>query len=78
MYSVAHYITDYFNLKVFICISDEPEIEVDKSWVHGGLGYEAVISCIVYGDPVPSVRWYRDTMVVAGNENRIMEQFGFR
>jgi len=56
----------------------EPEIEVDKSWVHGGLGYEAVISCIVYGDPLPSVRWYRDTMVVAGNENRIMEQFGFR
>ena len=51
---------------------------MDKAWVHGGLGEEAVISCIVYGDPEPSVRWYRDTMVVAGNENRLMEQFGFR
>ena len=57
---------------------DEPEIEVDKAWVHGGVSEEAVISCIVYGDPEPSVRWYRDTMVVAGNENRIMEQFGIR
>ena len=37
-----------------------------------------MISCIVYGDPAPSLRWYTDTMVVAGNENRIMEKFGFR
>ena len=59
-------------------ISDEPEIEVDKAWVHGGLGHESVISCIVYGEPTPGLKWYRDTMVVAGNENRIMEQFGFR
>ena len=27
--------------------ADEPEIEVDKAWVHGGLGYEAVLSCLV-------------------------------
>ena len=27
--------------------SDEPEIEVDKAWVHGGLGFEAVLSCLV-------------------------------
>lgn len=56
----------------------EPEIEVDKAWVHGGLGFEAVLSCLVYGDPLPRVRWYRNTMLVAGNENRIMEKFGFR
>jgi len=55
-----------------------PEIEVDKSWVHGGIGEEAVISCIVYGDPPPNVRWYRETMVLARNENRLMEQFGIR
>ena len=57
---------------------DEPEIEVDKSLVHGGLGQEAVISCIVYGDPAPSVRWYRDTMVLDRNGNRMMELFGDR
>lgn len=55
-----------------------PEIEVDKSWVHGGVGEEAVISCIVWGDPPPTVRWYRDTMVLDRSENRLMEQFGVR
>ena len=58
--------------------SDEPEITVDKGVVHGGLGEEAVISCIVYGDPSPSVRWYRETMVLDRNENRMMELFGDR
>ena len=61
-----------------LCSADAPEIEVDKSWVHGGVGEEAVISCIVYGDPPPNVRWYRETMVLARNENRLMEQFGIR
>ena len=61
-----------------LCSVDAPEIEVDKSWVHGGVGEEAVISCIVYGDPPPNVRWYRETMVLARNENRLMEQFGIR
>ena len=51
---------------------------VDKIVVHGGLGEEAVISCIVYGDPSPSVRWYRDTMVLDRNGNRMMELFGDR
>jgi len=67
-------VTAAINLNVIY----EPEIEVDKAWVHGGLGHESVISCIVYGEPTPGLKWYRDTMVVAGNENRIMEQFGFR
>ena len=61
-----------------LCSANAPEIEVDKSWVHGGIGEEAVISCIVYGDPPPNVRWYRETMVLARNENRLMEQFGIR
>ena len=63
------------NTSVF---SDPPEIEVDKSWVHGGVGEEAVISCIVYGDPPPIVRWYKETMVLARNENKMTEQFGIR
>ena len=51
---------------------------MDKSCVHGRVGEEAVICCIVYGDPPPNVRWYRETMVLARNENRLMEQFGIR
>ena len=65
-------------LTIIFEFSDPPEIEVDKSWVHGGFGKEAVISCIVYGDPPPTVRWYRETMVLARNENRMTEQFGIR
>ena len=66
------------NLRLFPRPSDEPEIMVDKTVVHGGLGQEAIISCIVYGDPAPSVRWYRDTMVLDRNGNRMMELFGDR
>ena len=35
---------------------DPPEIEIDKAWVHGGIGYEVVISCLVYGQPKPQVK----------------------
>jgi len=55
-----------------------PEIEVDKEWVHGGVGEEAVLSCLVYGAPPPSLRWYRETMVLDRSEHRLMEQFGAR
>ena len=38
-----------------IYFSDSPEVEIDKGWVHGGVGHEAVISCLVYGNPPPQV-----------------------
>lgn len=34
---------------------DPPEIDVERSWVHSGEGYEAQLVCIVYGEPVPNV-----------------------
>jgi len=71
---VGNPVTIDINLKVIYA----PEIEVDKSWVHGGVGYESVISCIVHGDPQPNVLWYRETMVLDRNNNRMMEQFGIR
>ncbi|XP_049963885.1 lachesin-like isoform X1 [Schistocerca serialis cubense] len=30
-----------------------PEIEVERSWVHSGEGYEAQLVCIVHGEPQP-------------------------
>lgn len=36
-------------------ISDPPEIEVERSWVHSGEGYEAQLVCIVHGEPAPNV-----------------------
>nr|CAD7400662.1 unnamed protein product [Timema cristinae] len=32
---------------------DPPEIEVERSWVHSGEGYEAQLVCIVHGEPAP-------------------------
>ncbi|KAG8231168.1 hypothetical protein J437_LFUL004997 [Ladona fulva] len=32
---------------------DPPEIEVERSWVHSGEGFEAQLVCIVHGEPPP-------------------------
>jgi hypothetical protein len=44
---------------------------VDKVWLHGGLGQEAVISCLVYGDPEPEVGIdiFQCTVQCTGNTN---------
>ena len=42
------------NLFVFL-FADPPEIEVERSWVHSGEGYEAQLVCIVHGEPAPEV-----------------------
>jgi hypothetical protein len=31
--------------------TDPPEIEVERSWVHSGEGFEAQLVCIVHADP---------------------------
>lgn len=45
---------DYLILIVRL-FADPPEIDVERSWVHSGEGYEAQLVCIVYGEPVPNV-----------------------
>jgi hypothetical protein len=46
-------------LEIFIgpClyVSDPPEIEVERSWVHSGEGYEAQLVCIVHAEPPAEV-----------------------
>ena len=36
-------------------LPDEPEIQVDKAWVHSHVGIESEISCIVHSNPEASV-----------------------
>ena len=36
-------------------LADEPEIQVDKSWLHADLGVEVEISCVVYAQPKAEV-----------------------
>jgi len=39
----------------------EPEIEVEAEKVHSGVGKEAHLTCIVHGEPRPSVRWFKES-----------------
>ena len=43
-----------FNIKILFI--DEPEIQVEKAWVHADVGIEAEISCIVHAVPSAEVR----------------------
>jgi len=42
---------------VLVCVTrtDPPDIQVEKSWIHSGEGFEAKLVCIVYADPVATV-----------------------
>ena len=42
-----------------ISFSDEPEIQVEKVWVHADVGIEAEISCNVHAVPAAEVRFKR-------------------
>eukprot|EP00093_Oithona_nana_P010757 10757.XXX_265016_286838_1 [CDS] Oithona nana genome sequencing. len=53
-----------------------PEIEVDQTWIPTGEGIEAVVSCNIHAEPVASVKWYKDTMLLDPTDNRQMRTFG--
>lgn len=55
-----------------------PEIEVERSWVHSGEGYEAQLVCIVHGEPNPDMSWYQDTFLIepSVSDRRLMETRG--
>lgn len=40
-------------------VSDPPEIEVERGWVHSGEGYEAQLVCIVHAEPPAEVSYIR-------------------
>ena len=45
-----------------------PEIEVERPFIHTGLGYEAQLSCLVHSEPPPNVIWYKDTTQLGTTE----------
>ncbi|RZF46856.1 hypothetical protein LSTR_LSTR008237 [Laodelphax striatellus] len=53
-----------------------PEVEVERSWVHSGEGYEAQLVCIVHGEPQPSTVWYQDSFTLEPTERRTMDSRG--
>ncbi|XP_068084641.1 protein CEPU-1 [Anabrus simplex] len=71
---VGEPVTQHINLHV----QYPPEIEVERSWVHSGEGYEAQLVCIVHAEPPADVLWYRDTLRLDTTERAIMETRGSR
>ena len=39
-------------------ISDQPEIEVEQTWLPTGEGIEAEVSCNIHAEPVPEVSFF--------------------
>ncbi|XP_063236221.1 neurotrimin-like [Bacillus rossius redtenbacheri] len=71
---VGEPVTEQINLHVLY----PPEIEVERSWVHSGEGYEAQLVCIVHAEPPAEMVWYRDTLRLDPTDRRIMEVRGSR
>jgi CD80-like C2-set immunoglobulin domain len=45
-----------------------PEIEVDRAFVHTGVGYEAQLTCMVHSEPPANIIWYKDTTQLGTTE----------
>lgn len=58
----------YFTFPSLILHADAPEIEVERSLIHTGVGYEAQLICIVHAEPQPHVIWYKDTTQLGTTE----------
>ncbi|XP_073987756.1 opioid-binding protein/cell adhesion molecule homolog isoform X2 [Rhodnius prolixus] len=55
-----------------------PEIDVEKSWVHSGIGIEAHLVCIVHAHPAADVKWFRSTLRLEPTELHRVETRGSR
>ena len=50
----------------------------EHATVHGGVGYQVELVCVVYSEPAADVLWYKDTMLLDSNGRRYMQQKGNR
>jgi hypothetical protein len=41
-----------------------PEIELETDRVHSGENKEAHLTCLIHGNPTPTVRWYKNSMLL--------------
>ncbi|CAO1442941.1 unnamed protein product [Diamesa hyperborea] len=63
---------------VFVNVLFAPEIEVERPFIHTGLGYEAQLSCLVHAEPPPNVIWYKDTTQLGTTEQHSQQNRGNR
>ncbi|XP_014285847.3 opioid-binding protein/cell adhesion molecule homolog [Halyomorpha halys] len=55
-----------------------PEVEADETWVHSGIGNQAILTCTVYAEPPAEVRWYRSALKLDVTDDHTTEKRGNR
>lgn len=48
--------------------TDAPEIEVERPFVHTGVGHDAQLICVVHAEPVPTITWYKESTQLGTTE----------
>ncbi|XP_076275848.1 opioid-binding protein/cell adhesion molecule-like [Rhynchophorus ferrugineus] len=66
--------TKHININVLYA----PEIEVERTTVHSGIGLEALLVCIVYAEPAAQVIWFKDTTQLGTTERHTTHARGNR
>lgn len=67
-------ISTTFEIKVEVLYP--PEIEVPVQQLHTGEGTSVELTCIVHGEPVPTVTWKKDDEVIHSNEHYHIKTVG--
>ncbi|BES89625.1 Immunoglobulin domain [Nesidiocoris tenuis] len=57
---------------------DPPEVDADETWVHSGIGNQAILTCTVYAEPPAEVRWYRSDLKLDVTDDHKTEKRGSR
>lgn len=47
---------------------DAPEIEVERPFVHTGVGHEAQLICVVHAEPSAHIIWYKESTQLGTTE----------
>ncbi|CRK87748.1 CLUMA_CG001542, isoform A [Clunio marinus] len=55
-----------------------PEIEVERAFIHTGVGYEAQLTCLVHSEPPANIVWYKDTTQLGTTEQHSLQNRGNR
>jgi len=64
------------NQNINLVVFYSPEVSVEASVIHGGVGHTAELSCVVYSKPLAEVLWYKDTMLLENDGNHYFENKG--
>ncbi|XP_055312751.1 neural cell adhesion molecule 1-like [Sitodiplosis mosellana] len=63
---------------IFVNVLYAPEIEVERPFVHTGVGHEAQLICVVHAEPQAHVIWYKETTQIGTTEQLSQQSRGNR